>query len=154
MKQFKLFLMLVFGGFILQMNTAFADDGQRGKWYSDKYIVCDTNILNWPEIQKSGEYSPESLKTEKFIHCATPKQLGFIANKFFKETRIVWVIDPNLVSSPIKYEQGINGDLYPHIYGPLNLNAIIAKFEMHPKSDWTYDVPEEFLPLENYDESR
>ena len=118
----------------------------RGKWLSDDYIVCDTNINDWPEIQKSGIYRPASLDTEKFIHCAMPRQLEYVANKYFHgEHRIVWLIDPKLVTSPIKYEGKPNAELYPDIYGPLNLDAIIATFEMQPKADGSYEVAEEFL---------
>ena len=129
--------------------NASATKSNRGKWLSDAYIVCDANIIDWPEILKYGMYRPATLETEKFIHCAMPRQLADVANKYFHgEHRIVWVIDPKLVSSPIKYEGKPNGELYPHIYGPLNLDAIIATFDMQPEADGSYQVPEEFLSPE------
>lgn len=116
------------------------------KWSSDKYIICDTNIENWPEIEKTGIYNPDSIITDGFIHCTRPSQMFFVANKYYEnEHMLLWLIDPARLTSPLKYEGTLNSNLYPHVYGPINMSAVIDTKEMKPNPDGTYDIPHEFF---------
>jgi len=85
----------------------------------------------WQCAQESNHYSPESLKTEGFIHCSDHFQLEGTANRFYDQTPdlIVLEIDPDKLDSRLVYENLEGGKmLFPHIYGTLNLDAVVATF--------------------------
>jgi len=135
--------------FILATSVAFTGQDTSNtshQWYSDKYIICDAEIKDWPRIQQAGIYRPNSLKTIGFIHCARAKQLFYVANTFFKgKSKIFLVIDPKRLTSPIKYEGTLSSNLYPHVYGPINLDAVIWTKEIKPNSNGSYTIPKELI---------
>ncbi len=98
-------------------------------------ILHITTKKEWEKALLTGEYTSPSLKTEGFIHCSTIKQTTDTANIFFKGQHglILLCIDENKLESPCKYEDPSGGgkhdpsvgNLFPHIYGPINISAII-----------------------------
>jgi uncharacterized protein (DUF952 family) len=70
-----------------------------------------------------GSYEPSSLAEEGFIHFSTPAQLLGVANERFRgvDDLVLLVVDDDRLTAPVKYE-----DTFPHLYGPLNLDAVIA----------------------------
>ena len=110
------------------------------------FIVHICTCLSWEEAQGPGEYRGPSLETQGFIHCSKPDQVLTVANNFYQETPdlvILW-IDPKKVKNEIKYEPGSdnNDETFPHIYGPLNIDAVLVAYDFRPASDGVYqDVP-------------
>jgi uncharacterized protein (DUF952 family) len=99
----------------------------------------------WVEAQKKlGEYSPESLLEEGFIHCSRPQQVLKVANRYFTGTSdlaLLW-IDVHKLRAVLLWELS-DGDVFPHLYGPLNLEAIIAVVDFTPDLDGVFrNVPE------------
>lgn len=101
---------------------------------------------SWGEAQTRGDYRAPSMETKGFIHCSQPDQVLTVANHLYQETPdlvILW-IDSQKVKNEIKYEPGGDNTLetFPHIYGPLNLDAVLAVYDFIPASDGVYkDVP-------------
>ena len=83
--------------------------------------------LAWKEAQEKGIYVPKSYKQEGFIHCSTRKQVIPTANRKLKgiSDLYVLIINTSMVKPKIIFEKASNGEMYPHIYGPLNLDSII-----------------------------
>lgn len=74
-------------------------------------------------------YSPASVTDCGFIHCAGARQLeDIIQRKFAGRTDVVLMkIDPDRVEAKIRHENLTGGsELYPHIYGPLNMDAVVS----------------------------
>ena len=93
-----------------------------------------------------GPYLGDSLKTEEFIHCSTSGQLTAVSNRFFRgrQDLIVLVIDPTRVVPTIVYENLEGGnELFPHIYGPLDVDAVVSTFPLKPGRDGTFEEPAE-----------
>jgi len=93
----------------------------------------------WDEAQKMGEYRPESLTVEGFIHASQPGQVLGVANRFYlnrQDLLLLW-IDPQRVDPEIRYEPA-EGDLFPHIYGALNLEAVVAVVSFPPDADGVF----------------
>jgi uncharacterized protein (DUF952 family) len=79
-----------------------------------------------------GEYVPDAFAREGFIHCSYREQVSAVANRLFAGRRdlVVLEIDPRKLSCPIVDENLEGGpELYPHIYGPLPMTAVVA---IHP----------------------
>jgi uncharacterized protein (DUF952 family) len=111
-----------------------------------------TSRTAWNEAQQRGDYRAESLDTEGFIHCSTAKQVLPVAETFYKGQNglLLLLIDPALLSSDLKWEPpsggtpppGVpEGDLFPHVYGPINREAIVKVFDLEANVDGKYDLP-------------
>lgn len=97
----------------------------------------------WDEARKVGEYRGDTLASEGFIHCSQPDQVIEVADYVFQGTQglILLVIDEAKVVSEIKYEDPGNNKLYPHIYGPLNIDAVIKTVDFPANDDGTFSLP-------------
>ncbi|PFM63401.1 hypothetical protein COJ48_15585 [Bacillus cereus] len=82
---------------------------------------------NWKIAKTTGEINESSLIEEGFIHCSFLEQALKVAEKHFshEEEVLLLTIDPSLVKAEIKYELASNGQEYPHVYGVINVEAII-----------------------------
>jgi uncharacterized protein (DUF952 family) len=91
-------------------------------------ILHITSKKAWDEALKSGEYT-NGLAFDGFIHCSTPEQINKVAQRLFKGARnlVILEIDPEKLQSEIKYESQAQGkESYPHIYGQLNIDAVVS----------------------------
>ena len=87
---------------------------------------------DWNAARESGAYRISTrglgLDEEGFVHCSTPAQMEFVANTFYGDVDelIVLTVDPDSVGSPVRWEPPVPGskELFPHVYGPLLLDAI------------------------------
>ena len=106
----------------------------------------------WLAAVKQGADHADSLSTEGFIHCSKPSQIVDVANSFYrgKQGLVLLVIDPSKLESELKWEPPAEpapnhtraGDLFPHIYGPLNLEAVIKAVAFEPDADGNFTLPE------------
>ena len=108
-----------------------------------------TTHMAWDEARNAGEYRAASLLTEGFIHCSTLSQVIPVAEMYYKgeDGLILLMIEPTLLSSELKWEApsggtpppGVpEGDLFPHVYGPINLDAVVSAsdFIHDANGDW------------------
>jgi uncharacterized protein (DUF952 family) len=102
--------------------------------------IC--SAAEW-QASHDGHYRCPSHDHEGFIHCSTPEQVVEVAGRLFHGRRdlVLLVIDPELVTAEIRREDGGNGDFYPHIYGPLNVNAVTAVVAFEPNPDGSFVLP-------------
>jgi uncharacterized protein (DUF952 family) len=112
-----------------------------------------TSRSAWSEARERGNYRAESLETEGFIHCSTEAQVVPVAHKFYagQKELVLLVIEPTLLASDLKWEPpsggtpppGVaEGDLFPHIYGPINLDAVVQVFDLQANPDGQYSFPQ------------
>jgi uncharacterized protein (DUF952 family) len=100
-----------------------------------------SNLSAWAEAQAQGSYLADSLASEGFIHCSTPAQIVATANRYYAGQRglLLLAIAPAQVKSEVRYENLVGGsDLFPHIYGPLNLDAVTAVLPFEPDPDGAF----------------
>jgi len=108
-----------------------------------------TTRSDWETAQANGEYVADSLRLEGFIHCSTLAQVIPVANNFYKGQNdlILLMIESTLLSSDLKWEAPSGGtpppgvpvgDQFPHIYGPINLDAVVSAldFVREPTGEW------------------
>ena len=106
-------------------------------------ILHITKREQWEQAKQAGIYRGDTLDTEGFIHCSTPQQIIRTANRFFENQRglVLLCICPDRVQAEIKYE-GVDNDLFPHIYGALNLDAVNQAIEFEPGEDGFFEMPD------------
>jgi uncharacterized protein (DUF952 family) len=108
----------------------------------------------WDEAKRAGCYAPPSLVSEGFIHCSTEHQVAKTANLFFPGQRdlVLLVIDEGRLHSDLKHEAPASmghertDGLFPHLYGPLNLDAVTAVHEFPCDGDGRFALPAALLP--------
>jgi uncharacterized protein (DUF952 family) len=109
------------------------------------YIYHITTPDEWMASVAGGQHRAPSLDDEGFIHCSTRKQLERSLNRFFQGVNRVTLltIDPVLLESELNYEPADN-DSFPHIYGPINIGAVVSVEEVRPEEDgkWKIEVSE------------
>jgi uncharacterized protein (DUF952 family) len=103
---------------------------------------------DWKEALVKGEYETGSLKSDEFIHCSLPEQIIDIANSNFRNEKglVLLCIDSSKVKAEIKLECGGLQD-YPHIYGKLNLDAVIKTFPFEPDCNGNFTLPQEIKEI-------
>ncbi len=111
-------------------------------------ILHITDKRQWRAAQKSGTYSADSLSNQGFIHCSTSGQVIAVANFLFKGQKdlVLLEIDTDLVEAKIRYENLEGGTkLFPHVYGPIKVTAVVNVYEFSPGPDGEFELP--FAPL-------
>src|SRR4051812_20521549 len=82
----------------------------------------------WEQQAPDVAYEGDTLASEGFIHCTDqPERLIWVANRFYRQPIVdflILCIEPTRVQVEIKWEQA-DQSLFPHIYGPLNQDAVI-----------------------------
>jgi uncharacterized protein (DUF952 family) len=82
----------------------------------------------WDAALQAGSYTTPSLQDEGFIHCCEKQQINGVLGRYFKgKTGLVFLsIDTEKLQSRLVYEWSPAGqDTFPHIYGPINTDAVI-----------------------------
>jgi len=112
----------------------------------DKIILHITTRHEWEVALHKGLYKSDTFDLEDFIHCSTPEQLVDTANSFFKDEPdlVLLCINSKKVKGDIIYENLVGGEKqFPHIYAPLNTDAVERVIDYHPASDGHFKYPEE-----------
>ena len=93
---------------------------------SSKRIYHITANAAWQAAQVQGQYEHPSLKSEGFIHCSYLDQLIETARVHYKDRLdlVLLCINPVLLQPELKVEISRSGAQFPHLYGPLNLDAV------------------------------
>lgn len=92
-------------------------------------IVHITTGSAWKLARSSGRYEPASLAVEGFIHFSDVEQVVAVANATFsgQGDLVLLCVALDRLEAPLKYESGdAGGESFPHLYGALNLDAVVA----------------------------
>lgn len=102
-----------------------------------------TSADAWASACAAGTYSADSLASEGFIHLSTSAQLLATANRFYhgQPGLLLLAVDTQLLTAELRYEQSEPGQHFPHLYGPLNLDAVLAAHPFPPTSDGAFSLP-------------
>lgn len=115
--------------------TSIEDYLQRHK---DGYVfhVCNAEAVR--QARQQGWYRADSLATDGFIHFAQAHQVQGVLTTFFARQSglVILVVDSARLTSELRFEgpapvsakalpPGDSSELYPHLYGRLNLDAIV-----------------------------
>ena len=94
----------------------------------------------WDTGKSSEWYKPEAYDVDGFIHCTNGiDQLVDVANMFYvtdaREFRVL-ILDAGRITSDVRYDD--DGQLFPHIYGPLNTSAVIGELAVTRAQDGSF----------------
>ena len=109
----------------------------------------------WLAASKKGVYHSDSLSTEGFIHCSTASQIVDVANAFYRGQHglVILVIKKDKLTSELKWEPPahpnperaakVGDELFPHVYGPINVEAVVKVIPFEPAGDGMFSLPPE-----------
>ena len=111
---------------------------------------------SWIEAQEVGQLIAPSVAIEGFAHCSTEHQMVDVANKYYRGTRdmVLLNIDPDKLTSPLKFEPPAHLDgspalphepLFPHIYGPINLGAVSEVIDFPCNEEGLFTSPPQLI---------
>lgn len=99
---------------------------------------------DWEKAKKDGVYRDASLEKDGFIHCSLAQQIPPVANYNFKgqQDLVLLEISQEKLIHQVRFEDlyQLEED-YPHIYGPLNIDAVLRVVPFPPNADGTFVLP-------------
>ncbi|MDF5706083.1 MAG: DUF952 domain-containing protein [Nostoc sp. S4] len=113
-------------------------------------ILHITQRQQWEQAKNLGSYRADSLDSEGFIHCSKSTQIVKVANRFLKNQKdlVLLFIDYEKVKAEIRNEEAEIDELFPHIYGELNIDAIYQVIDFAPGENGLFELPQEVVDLE------
>lgn len=109
------------------------------------FILHATSRAAWTEAESKGEYTAVSLAGQGFIHCSKADQILRVANLLFagKHGLVLLVIEPAKLTSALLWEPGqdLAAELFPHVYGPINLEAVMDVLDFETGPDGLFSLP-------------
>lgn len=87
-----------------------------------------TTDSTWNNAREIGVYTVPSLKEEGFIHCSQQNQLADVKQRYFEGRKdlLLLSIDTDKLKSPFIFEWSPSvQDTFPHVYGPINVDAVV-----------------------------
>jgi uncharacterized protein (DUF952 family) len=103
-----------------------------------------THKSDWERALQVRLYMADSLSSQGFIHCSTAEQVLQTAHRFYlgQPHLMLLCIEESLVKAPIQYENLEGGsEQFPHIYGALNLDAVLKVVDLTPGPNGTFQMP-------------
>lgn len=100
----------------------------------------------WQAAEDSGVFTGAGIDlNDGFIHLSTGAQARRTAQLYFKgQGNLVLVaVDGARLGAALKYEPSRDGDLFPHLYAPLPLAAVLSVRPMPIGTDGNHIFPED-----------
>jgi len=91
------------------------------------YKICSRS--EWEAAVAGGEYTGSADdRRDGFIHFSFEHQLAATAAKYFagRDDLMLIEVDADALGDALQLEPSRGGDLFPHLYGPLPLRAVLA----------------------------
>lgn len=79
-----------------------------------------------------------------FIHFSTAAQVAATAAKYFKGQAALFLVavDADALGNDLRWEPARGGDLFPHLYGELDISAVESVIDLPMRSDGSHTIPE------------
>jgi uncharacterized protein (DUF952 family) len=112
--------------------------------FAPDVLVHLCGLDDWNRAGVDGEIRPGASGSDEFVHLSTPQQVHLPANRLYRGRAdlVLLRVDPALLDSPVRWEPGVATDpesmLFPHLYGPLPVSAVIQVTAYPPAPDGAF----------------
>ncbi|MDQ8730355.1 DUF952 domain-containing protein [Bradyrhizobium sp. LHD-71] len=107
------------------------------------YKICPASA--WREAERQGAYrgSADDAR-DGYIHFSTAAQVPGTAAKYFTGQQGLFLIavDADALGDSLKWEPARGGELFPHLYGELDFDAVILVTDLPLRADGSHVIPE------------
>jgi uncharacterized protein (DUF952 family) len=107
------------------------------------YKICPASA--WREAERRGAFGGSEVDLrDGFIHFSTAAQVEETTRKhFFGQAALFLVaVDPDALGAALKWERSRNDELFPHLYGELDLGAVTVVHSINLRADGSHEIPE------------
>ena len=107
------------------------------------YKICPASA--WREAERQGVYRGSADDSrDGFIHFSTASQVPETLRKHYFGQRALFLVevDDEALGAGLRWERSRNEELFPHLYGELDLGAVKRVLNMHARADGGHDIPE------------
>jgi uncharacterized protein (DUF952 family) len=107
------------------------------------YKICERP--QWRTAEAAGRFRGSAVdERDGFIHFSTGSQLAKTASKHFAEASdlMLGAVDTAALGAELKWERSRGGDLFPHLYAALPLNAVRWARRLPDEIDGRRPLPE------------
>jgi uncharacterized protein (DUF952 family) len=90
------------------------------------YKICPVPL--WREAEKAGFFTGAPIDIlDGYLHFSTAQQVRETAAKHFsgQNDLLLIAIDADSLGESLRFEPSRGGDLFPHLYAPLALSAVL-----------------------------
>ena len=101
--------------------------------YARLVIYKLLNALEWRAAAGTGSYPGSDLdRADGFIHFSTADQVVETAGRYFAGRRdlMLLAVDPAPLGDALRWEPSRGGELFPHLYGPLPVSAVVKELPL------------------------
>ena len=108
--------------------------------FTFSFLLWNMNIIyhvttqaEWDTALLHGQYTAPSLALEGFIHCSAEQQVAGVLERYYKGQSglLKLKIEKSKVERPLIFElAGSINEVFPHIHGAINLNAVVEVIEL------------------------
>lgn len=96
---------------------------------------------DWADAQASGQYRPESLRREGFVHCSSSVQVLATATRYYRGRTGLVLIEVDEAGLDVRWELSTGGERFPHVYGPIPVASVGRVHPFEPHADGTFTLP-------------
>ena len=95
-----------------------------------EFIYHVISQIDWNKISASEFYDPDSLTSEGFIHFSYKHQIPGVIERYYQNQTglLVMKVDINKLKSKLEIEHVPETGFFPHLYGSLNMDAVIGVY--------------------------
>ena len=111
------------------------------------YKICASAMLQEARGRGRFEGSADDLR-DGFIHLSAGHEVAGTLAKYFAGQRdlVLLAVDPERLGAGLRWEKSRGGELFPHLYGPLDLDHVISIEALVLQEDGTHRLPEGVAP--------
>ena len=98
---------------------------------------------DWKRAQRDGAFASADLSLEGFIHCSEQYQVARTARKYYagKSALVLLEIDDAVLGAALVREDLSGSGVFPHVYEPIPLIAIVRHFDFAVAADGSLALP-------------
>ena len=109
-----------------------------------EFIFKITDKDEWQKARQTGIYNgSDKDKKDGYIHFSEIDQVPETLKKYYKNKENLILLKVNAFKlEHLLWEQASNGDMYPHLYSPLDIKNVDEEYELYLNDDGTHKLPE------------
>jgi uncharacterized protein (DUF952 family) len=93
---------------------------------------------DWAAAQQTGQFASPDLAAEGFIHFSERSQVQGVSERYYARRTGLWLlaVDERRLTAPLRRENTTGGtELFPHVYGPVPLSAVVSQAPLERGAD-------------------
>tara|TARA_B100000575_G_C23115760_1_gene644995 strand:- start:1546 stop:1917 length:372 start_codon:yes stop_codon:yes gene_type:complete len=109
-----------------------------------EFVFKIIDKTEWQKAKQKGTYGGSTKDIEDgYIHFSEEDQVSETLKKYYPNKENLVLLKVNAFNlEHLLWEQASNGDMYPHLYAPLDIKNVENEFELLLNEDGSHELPE------------